>query len=276
MSVEIEQSHALQVVDDRPLDAAAIKAQVNLIQTIMKDVMKPDVHFGTIPGTDKPTLLKGGAEKLCLTFRLAVALAVTERDLGHDHREYEVRCTLTSPTGHVVGEGLGVCSTKESKFRYRWDSTGRPVPKEYWDNRDPELLGGSHFVPRKKDGGWFVFQRVEHDNPADYYNTCAKMAKKRAHVDATITATAASDIFAQDLDDMPEASGIGKTDTPVEKTATAPDERKATEKQVYFLNSLMLKRNVAVDEFMNKYGIQTLEELPFASVNSAIAWLESQ
>jgi hypothetical protein len=283
MSEELEQEPARSIarVDDRPLNAVAIKEQVNLIQSIMKDVMIKDVHFGTIPGTDKPTLLKAGAEKLCLTFRLAVSLHVTERELGRDHREYEVRCTLTSPTGHVVGEGIGVCSTMESKFRYRWDSTGRPVPKEYWEKRDPELLGGSQFVTRKKDGNWLIFQRVEHDNPADYYNTCAKMAKKRAHVDATITGTAASDIFAQDLDDMPAASGVGQTEavaTAPQEAASAPsaDERKATDRQVTFLDGLLLKHNVAVDEFLNKYGISKLELMPFASVNSAIDWIKSQ
>ena len=39
-------------------------------------------------------------------------------------------------------------------------------------------------------------------SPADYYNNVLKMAKKRAFVDAVLTATAASDIFAQDLEDM--------------------------------------------------------------------------
>ena len=34
------------------------------------------------------------------------------------------------------------------------------------------------------------------------YNTVLKMAKKRALVDAVLTATAASDIFTQDLEDI--------------------------------------------------------------------------
>ena len=45
-------------------------------------------------------------------------------------------------------------------------------------------------------------EKVEHDNPADHYNTVLKMAKKRALVDAVLTATAASDIFTQDLEDI--------------------------------------------------------------------------
>lgn len=49
--------------------------------------------------------------------------------------------------------------------------------------------------------------RVEHDNPADYYNTCLKMGKKRAFVDALLTCTAASDIFTQDIEDEPQSFG---------------------------------------------------------------------
>lgn len=37
--------------------------------------------------------------------------------------------------------------------------------------------------------------------PEKHYNTILKMAKKRAFVDAVLTATAASDIYTQDLDD---------------------------------------------------------------------------
>src|SRR3990167_2002023 len=54
------------------LSAQDVRAQVNLIQEIMKEVMHKDEHYGVVPGTGtKPTLLKAGAEKLCLTFRLA-------------------------------------------------------------------------------------------------------------------------------------------------------------------------------------------------------------
>ena len=44
--------------------------------------------------------------------------------------------------------------------------------------------------------------RIENEDIADVYNTVLKMAKKRALVDATLTATAASDIFTQDVEDF--------------------------------------------------------------------------
>lgn len=189
-----------------PMTADQIKQQVDLIQDVMRKIMKEDVHFGKIPGCgDKPALLKPGAEKICLTFRLALKLDMSHVDLPGGHREYRVKSYLVSPSGAVVGEGLGVCSTMESKYRYRWDATGKQVPQNYWDDRDTEKLGGSQFSPRKVGGKWMIYQRAEHDNPADYYNTCAKMAKKRAHVDVTLTTTAASDIFEQDIEEMVES-----------------------------------------------------------------------
>lgn len=213
---------ALREADALPVwNPKQVVAQVNLIQQIMRDVMHKDEHYGTIPGTNKPTLLKPGAEKLCLTFRLAPSYEITERDLGTGHREYRIVCRLTSiQTGVVIGDGLGICSTMESKYRYRHadpEDTGTPVPGPYWEAKKAnnlakmaELTGGKGFVAKKnKAGQWTIHKiaadRVDNPDIADVYNTVLKMAKKRAMVDAAITATGASDIFTQDLEETVDA-----------------------------------------------------------------------
>lgn len=180
--------------------------QVSLVQDVMRSCMKEGEHYGKIPGCgDKPTLLQPGAQKLLLTFQMAPEYQITQRDLGNGHREYEVKCRLTSiGSQKFIGEGVGACSTMESKWKYRSENTGKPVPQEYWDTRSSDLLGGHSYSARKMKDKWFIFHRVEHDNPADYYNTCLKMAKKRALVDATVTRTAASDIFTQDVEEIEE------------------------------------------------------------------------
>ncbi len=200
-----------------PLTVQQVLIHVALIQQIMAAAMKEGEHFGRIPGCgDKPTLLKPGAEKLCLLFRLAPAYDVQERQLERGHREYRITTTLTSITTHVtIGQGVGSCSTLENKFRFRAgvaEVTDRAVPRAYWDLRgeDPakaqELIGGKGFTVKKVDGqSWMVAkggEKVETDNPADSFNTVLKMAKKRALVDAVLTATAASDIFTQDLEEI--------------------------------------------------------------------------
>ena len=160
--------------------------------------------------------LKSGAEELCLTFRLPPAYNVEERQLECGHREYRVTTTLTSITSQVlVGQGVGACTTLENKYKFRAgpaEITDRAVRRAYWETcqDDPakaqELIGGKGFTVKKVDGqGWVVAkggEKVENDNPADCYNTVLKMAKKRALVDAVLTATAASDIFTQDLEEL--------------------------------------------------------------------------
>jgi len=225
MTQEIVQvgNHAVQTQEMQPGD---VVRQVALIQEVMQKVMKINTHYGVIPGCgDKPTLLQPGAQKLCLTFRLAPEFKITVTDLGNDHREYDVSCTMRHiSTGAVWGEGVGVCSTKESKYKYRTgggESTEIQIPKTYWDlwKTDPKAamkilvdaanaggIEGNKFGKKKNESGQWVIttfgEKVEHDNPADYWNTCKKIACKRALVSGTIQATSASDIFTQDLEDM--------------------------------------------------------------------------
>ena len=193
-----------------------LTSQVKLIQNVMNSVMKPKEHYGTIPGCgDKPTLLKPGAEKLAMTFRFAPKYDIQERELRDGHREYRVVCSLQSIiTGAFVGEGIGVGTTMESKYRFRKAEQKCPHCGQPTIIRGKKEYGGGWLCFAKKGGCGAKFKdgdpaienqemgRVEHDNPADYYNTVAKMAKKRALVDAVLTATAASDIFTQDIEDF--------------------------------------------------------------------------
>ncbi|HIJ50738.1 MAG TPA: hypothetical protein HPP54_06770, partial [Nitrospinae bacterium] len=69
--------------------------------------------------------------------------------------------------------------------------------------------------------------RTDHDNPADYYNTVLKMAKKRALVDAVLTATAASDIFSQDIEETrSNGDNNGGSNTPEPNEPTPAQEHK--------------------------------------------------
>ncbi len=205
---------------------AEIKSQVNLIQQVMREVMKDGEHYGTVPGCgEKKVLLKSGSEKLMLTFRLSNDLEVETVEMPNFHREFRVKATIYAPTGQRLGTGVGSCSTMESKYRFRSgpvENTGKLVPKEFWDNRESnpgkaqEILGGKGFNYKKIGTKYYIVkqgERVEYDNPADHYNTVLKMAKKRALVDAVLTSTAASDIFTQDLeeDDLQEGAGAGET-----------------------------------------------------------------
>lgn len=174
----------------RSLTAADIRAQVNLIQDVMKEVMQEGVHYGKVPGTNGKSLWKPGAEKLMATFRLAGDPEV--ESLGEDGEfHYRVKLKLTTASGQFVGAGIGECSSLEEKYAWR-----KAVSKKEFD-ATPE---NRRRVKYKSDG---ELQQVR-TNPWDVSNTILKMAKKRAQVDAVITATGASDIFTQDIEDLPD------------------------------------------------------------------------
>ena len=215
-------TNALQLVDESVLTKLGamspmiVVEQVKLVQAVMSGVMRKDEHYGVIPGTKKNCLFKSGAEKLCMTFQLKAEFDVDERKLENGHREYVVTCHLSNRNGDRVATGVGSCSTLESKYRYRGNelvATGEIVPKAYWDmkrsnpEKASEMIGKGRTTKKDDDGTWRIYERGEkQENPdiADVWNTVLKMAKKRAHVDATITATAASDIFTQDVEDLPQ------------------------------------------------------------------------
>jgi hypothetical protein len=215
-------------IEDTAMGVEQLKRRAELIEGLMTNVMRKGQHYGVIPGCgDKPTLLKPGAEKLCSTFRLAPTLNVSRTDLVGGHREYEVIATLThTPTGQVIGQGVGACSTMESKYRYRQAKPVCPSCGSETLFRSKEERGGGWFCWQKKGGCGRQFEKgdasienqdigkVEYEDPADYYNTILKMAKKRALVDAALTATAASDIFTQDIEDMGTDRGSDNTEPP--------------------------------------------------------------
>lgn len=169
-------------------------AGANLIQQVMHAVMKEKTHYGTVPGCgDKPTLLKPGAEKILSTFRISV-IPIVEDLSEEDRRAYRVHAQGLS-NGSVIGEGIGCCSSDEEKYKWR-----KAIGKEY--DEAPEDRRRLKWRKGWNGGKDYQEQQVR-TNPADLDNTILKMAKKRAMIDLCLTATAASDCFQQDVEDLP-------------------------------------------------------------------------
>lgn len=147
-----------------PLES--LQQGIDLLKIILKTILREGDDYGKIIGCgQKKVLLKPGAEKICAAFKLAPTFVIKQVDHPKGHREYEALCTLTHmPSGTVVGNYAGMCSTMEKKYAFR------------------------------KDGSANQFL-------ADQYNTVLKMAEKRALVAAVLVCTNASDIFTQDLDE---------------------------------------------------------------------------
>lgn len=93
-----------------------IGQRITLIDRVVKDFMQQGRDYDTIPGTNKPSLLKPGAEKLGLAFQLSPTFEVIDRLEQHEERFffYRVRCTLTHRcTGVVIANQEGTCSSSE-------------------------------------------------------------------------------------------------------------------------------------------------------------------
>lgn len=179
---------------ERSLTAVDIRAQVNLIQDVMRAVMMDGTHYGKIPGTQSVSLFKPGAEKLMATFRLSSDIDVD--DLGQNGEvHYRIKYKILSSDGRLLGVGVGECSSQEEKYAWR-----RPICKEEFEDTAENMRR----VKYKSWQGRTEKQQQVRTNPADVRNTILKMAKKRAMVDAVLTVTAASDIFTQDIEDLPD------------------------------------------------------------------------
>jgi len=202
---------------DSELTVEDLVSQVRKIQTVMGAVMKDGEHYGVIPGTKtKPTLLKPGAEKLCLLFRLDPEYELIERLKEGDHLTITARCVLFhAPSGQRRGSGLGSCSTREAKYAYRKGERKCPKCGAETVRKSKDDAREGWYCWRKINGCGATFQRgdasvegqetgrVANPDIADTYNTVLKMATKRALVAAVLNVTAASDIFTQDLEDLP-------------------------------------------------------------------------
>jgi len=205
-----------------PLTAVQVKAQVQLIQQVMAEVMIKDVHYGTIPGTPKPTLYKAGSEKILSTFRIAAHPKDIEDLSTSDEIRYRVKVYGVAMENENVlfGVGIGECSSSEAKYKWR-----SPVCDEEF-NETPE--DRRQIVWKKgKDGRPNYQQKQVRTNPSDVANTVLKMAKKRGQIDMTLTATGASDVFDQDLEDLPE----GIVHEVAEKKAAVKAPQKKSEVQ---------------------------------------------
>lgn len=208
-----------------------VVARRRLIKELMKEVLVEGEHYGKIPGTDKNTLLKSGAEKVASMFNLGPKIVKEDViDLGEGHREYRLTIGLWHyPTGMFVGEGTGSCSTMESKYRYRnvsdYEIMDQRIPADWKEKKDHYRKQG--YGAKKVEGQWaWVKYGDQHKeaNPdiADVFNTCLKMAKKRAYIDAVLTSTAASDFFTQDMEDGPGNGGGGSSQGNKEKPVAGP------------------------------------------------------
>jgi hypothetical protein len=217
----------------------------NVIVEATQKLMRDGVDYGKIPGAgDRPCLLQPGADKLCNLFGLVIRYEFIEKiedwsGAAHDGEPfffYEIRA-LAYRGDFVMGEGVGVCHSFESK--YRWRKSERVCPKcgaQAIIKSKAEWGGGwncwgkkggcnAKFAPGDKTIESQDVGRVANPDIHDQVNTILKMAYKRAKVSATINATSASEFFTQDVEDgqQNEPEPPQRTNGAAHRPAPPPD-----------------------------------------------------
>jgi hypothetical protein len=142
-----------------------------VVNDLIKEILVPGVDFGKVPGSDRDTLLKPGAEKICTFFGFVPKYEyelVTE-EWGSEDSEplfaYRIKCQLWRGD-YMAGEGMGFCSSRESKYRYRWI-----------DEATADLLSVDKAKAHKKKGSAFEFDFAvskaetsgKYGKPAEYW-----------------------------------------------------------------------------------------------------------
>lgn len=298
---EENMKNEIQVRDTTDLQSLSVDqvmARINKIQEVMKRAMREGEHYGVIPGTDKPTLLKPGAEKLCLTFQLDPEFETEEVRQG-DHLTIRSKCVLYHiPTGVRVGSGEGSCSTKESKYAYRKGSRKCPKCGQEAIIKGKQEYGGGWLCFKKKGGCGAKWDdgaaeienqsadRVANEDLADQYNTVLKMANKRSLVAATLISTAASDIFNQDIEEMAEFQR--EAPKPEPKPETRKPSRKPTNGDPKYIDGaqrgMLLsiargsgKNEQAVrDHLLKNFEISSLNAVPQEIYPEILEWAKGR
>lgn len=182
----------IDTIDNQGLVATLKK--ISEFQSLVQATLKPGHDYDTIPGTNKPTLLKPGAEKIGMVFGLNPEYEFLGKieDYKDDFFAYNIKCTLLR-NGQPVAQGVGSCNSKEKKYRFI-------------NVKVEDIPSGVDKATLELTTDKYGHTKYKMDNPdiCSLVNTILKMAKKRAYVDATLQVAALSEIFTQDVEDMKE------------------------------------------------------------------------
>ncbi|MDO6353979.1 hypothetical protein Q3V94_02625 [Caloramator sp. CAR-1] len=110
-------------------------------------------------------------------------------------------------------------------------------------------------------------------DPFTIANTCLKMAKKRAQIDATLTVASLSDIFTQDLEDMDLEGNSVSQQTNIKK-----EMKPASKSQIAYIQSMQKKLNLSDEQLqsmLTKYNVDAIEKLNSSEASQFITELQN-
>lgn len=166
--VEESKSQLIRLTD---VAIETIAHNIRQSERLVFSVLEKDIDYGRIPGTSQDGLWDPGASKVINAFNAYPDYRVLYHVEEDSLISYTIQSMLTSRESQtVVGSGIGAASTKETKYKYRWV----PDPKNY--GYSAEEINTLKFKDNK--------YRITNPEYGELVNTMAKMAAKRADVDA--------------------------------------------------------------------------------------------
>lgn len=155
-------------VPEMVLSPTAVSALMIQLDEVKRNVLRQGVDYGIIPGVDKPSLFQPGAERLLQLFGLGTRIVIGDRmsvpRVGKDGK----------PDGT---DGWGVTVTVDAIKTINGVQVPVSTGLGYAGNDEVKWRGAP-------------------------FHTLLMMARKRGLVSATRTATGASELFTQDVEDM--------------------------------------------------------------------------
>lgn len=215
----------------RPVaEPSEVLAVQNETRQLIKKTLKEGRDYGKIPGTDKPTLYKAGAERTNAAFGCAPRYRVITAEIDHDR---EVEWTKRKKEW----------SGPKGNRRYKWVTESGVSLGLYRYVVECELVHrGSGVVVGQGIASASTMESKYIDRPRDSENTVLKMGEKRAFTAATLNAFGLSDEFTHDVEDMQAEDDVGPAAPPRE-----PQPERASAGQVDEIRHLLEAEQVPED-----------------------------
>ena len=281
-AVIVHRPQALQALPERMAELQVQKHFIEMVEGIYATLMVESIDYGNPidaytgkPIFPKPMLYKAGAELLRLYLELQLKTTVDDSKCDYSIPVIRFRVTtdIYDKTGRFLGSGEGVCSSLETKYRYRW-LTAKQLPASMKAGMTKTITQGGNAVEVIDQQKWIdnygigsarwtkfgVQVRVDSPDVFDQENTILSQAKKRSFADGIKTVTGASRIFLIGQEMIQAASKL-KTEANDEtiegeyrevdvETAEERAEKQAEEYNIYreTLKAMMVKAGYTTPE----------------------------
>lgn len=203
------------------------KEAVKLIEAALEQ----DRDYGIIPGTERPTLLKPGAERLLASFGIYAESTIAEQEIDHDRSNvYSFKKWVFAkkkPSDDEAEEmkAAGTGRWKKTDSGWSWQTAtveaGTSIGLYRYVIKTDLKLRTTGMIVGTGIGSCSSLESKYLRSPRDSENTILKMAKKRSLIDATLSTLGLSDRFTQDVEDIRENVA------PEPEAPPAPPKKKA-------------------------------------------------